>query len=172
MSTVVVGIDPGTGVKSPCGVVIFLPNTKKILYTANVTSRQRNQLKNLRYLPQQVYEHLNETIDFSHNPKEITIYIETFVMRGKGGQTLHRFIGAVISRFPIDTPVVEVANTKVKRLVTGDGDASKLAVGLGVLEFFKENESSAREINKLIDNQEWDILDAFAIAIAGIIDGN
>jgi len=166
---IVVGIDPGTGVKSPCGVAAFTVAQKTILLAANVSSKQRNQLKNLRCLPEEVYQTINEAVDVQHDPQQVKIYLEEIVMRGKGGVTLQRHIGAVISRFPMLTPIDTVGVTRVKRLVTGNGDAEKREVGLGVIKFFGSNPESESIVKDYFEDSQWDILDAFAIAIAGLM---
>lgn len=156
-----VGIDPGTGVSSPTGIAIF-DTDGNIEFTGTIACNYKDANKRLRYIADQL-KHL--TNDY----KEIDLVcIETFVMRGKGGQTLQRMIGAAIATVKHETPIQEVFNTTVKRIVGLTGKAGKFEVGNGVLNWFlTKNEKSSNSIVELIADEQWDILDAFAIGISG-----
>ena len=58
---------------------------------------------------------------------------------------------------------MQIQNTSVKRLVGGTGTADKLQVAKGVQAYFK----GSTTIEKYIKEENWDILDAAAIAISG-----
>ena len=64
--------------------------------------------------------------------------------------------------------VTEVYNTTVKKNVGGHGRASKQEVAKGVLKFFKKKEHAHTIIQEFIKTESWNILDAFAIANAGL----
>lgn len=156
------GIDPASGKSSNCGIAVFDYMTKDI-YAADVARSGAPEIsKRLQEIPRRVRDYYKH---FEY--EKPTVVIEAFVMRGKSGQTLQRLIGAIISHLPIGTPVTEVYNTTVKKLVGGHGGSTKQAVALEVLNWFGSNEKSCETIRELIYTQEYDILDAFAIGIAG-----
>jgi Holliday junction resolvasome RuvABC endonuclease subunit len=158
---IVVGCDPGTGVKSPTGLVSFDSGSKVIFGFTNIRSKSKTTEGRAKDIAIEVGERVSEL-------KPGTFCIENFVMRGKGGQTLQRFIGAVLSHLPEGWEIKQPFNTAVKRIVAGDGDADKRGVAEGVHKFFYRNPKSSKIIEELILNEEWDILDAFAIGIAGV----
>ncbi len=156
---IIVGIDPGTGVSSPTGLVIFDADGK-IIFTCTISS----DAKETNYRLREITAQIQGTIEMFEVD---LICIETFVMRGKGGQTLQRMIGAAIATTD-PVPLQEVYNTTVKRIVGGSGKADKSQVGRGVHQWFAgKSEASAKKIDKLYENAQWDILDAFAIGISG-----
>ncbi len=163
----VVAVDPGTGVKSPAGLAIFDPITLDISAAEALwCPNDKDPDKRIRF----IVAAFSSALKFYKNEELALFCIEDFVMRGKGGVTLQKMIGAVVSRVPDEIPVIHVQNTRVKSLVAGNGAADKLEVGLGVLKYFSKNERSAAQISLLIEDEEWDILDAFAIGIAGLKD--
>lgn len=162
---IVVGCDPGTGVKSPTGFVAFDPSDKHIIHFTNVKSKSKTTEGRAKDISKRVSELITEL-----EVEPGVFCIENFVMRGKGGQTLQRFIGAVLSHLPDGWEIKQPFNTAVKRIVAGDGDADKLEVAQGVSRYFQRNLESYKIIEELTLHEEWDILDAFAIGIAGISD--
>lgn len=161
MNFKIVGIDPGTGVSSPTGIAIF-DSEGTIDFKTTISCNYKDGNKRLRYI--------SDTLkDLTNNYDGIDLVcIETFVMRGKGGQTLQRMIGAAIATVKHETPIQEVYNTTVKRLVGGTGKADKAQVGEGVYKWFhSKNQDSSLIIRKLYMEDQWDILDAFAIGISG-----
>lgn len=155
MSPYLVGIDPGTGVSSPTGFVVFNRETKDIEHATTFKPKSKNKFKSI---PEQFKNLI---------PEESSVCIETFVMRGKGGQTLQQMIGAYMSVIPDCCTITHIYNTSVKKFVGGSGKSDKHAVALGVGFYFRLNFKSRQMIESFIENEQWDILDAFAIAIAG-----
>lgn len=157
----IIGIDPGTGVKSPTGFVDF-DSDGEIYSAVTIGSKQKDTIERIREIAYSIFKRTNGEHDL--------ICCETFMMRGKGGETLQRMIGATIGA-TTPTPVQEVYNTTVKRLIAGIGDGSKSEVAAGVARWFrtKGNEKSIEKINELIRTSEWDLLDAFAIGISGYL---
>ena len=90
-------------------------------------------------------------------------------MRGKGGETLQRMIGAYMSQFPYDCPSIHVQNTTVKKVVGGSGKAEKDQVAAGVAAWFSSNSASASLIKELTLKHEYEILDSLAIGITGYL---
>lgn len=152
-------IDPGTGVSSPAGFVEF--NAEGRIFTAKtITTKKKTANERLKEITSQIQEQMTGEADL--------ICIENFYLRGLGGQTLQRMIGASIGVSPSKTPIQEVQNTTVKRIVGGTGKADKETVADGVYHWFAERDSeSVGIIQRLICDEQWDILDAFAIGIAG-----
>jgi Holliday junction resolvasome RuvABC endonuclease subunit len=158
---IVIGVDPGTGVKSPTGVFVFNEKTKQILLTAEVRSKSKDQY--------QIFADIAATVRaFAEQTKAKTLVVEKFAMRGASGEKLHKLIGAIGAQSVQLCQVLEAQNTSVKRIVGGHGASDKGQVALGVLTYFAENRNSALEIEELIKQESWDKLDAAAIGIAGL----
>jgi Holliday junction resolvasome RuvABC endonuclease subunit len=153
----VIGIDPG----STTGVAIFDTDTKSIELAELYEAIHDDYDDKIRWLSDAVKECIDDTKNIE------LICIETFVMRGKGGQQLQKLIGGYISATPDGVPVRHVFNTTVKKLVGGKGNDDKEAVANGVLTYFSSNVESKRKILKIISKEQWDLTDAFAIGIAG-----
>lgn len=163
---IVMGIDPGTGVSSPTGVVAFDAETRLILLSEIINGKKIEKERRARWIASGLAE-LIDTLSADPITKIGLVSIETFVMRGKGGQTLQNLIGALESRIPDDARIQRVFNTTVKRIVAGSGDAEKLEVALGVLAWFNDIAISANEVRSMIKFEKWDLTDALAIGIAG-----
>lgn len=165
----VAGIDPGTGSNSALGLVVFDTETREIAACTEIWADVSKQptYDRIRSLARQA----GELFNLPGNASSFT-FIEYFVMRGKGGETLSRMVGALITKVPEGSSFIEVQNSTVKKLVGGHGAASKELVAEGVLEYFADNEESFTLISELIHGENWDALDAFAIAIAGVIRQN
>jgi Holliday junction resolvasome RuvABC endonuclease subunit len=153
----VIGIDPG----STTGIAIFDTDTKDIELAELYEAIHDDYDDKIRWLSDAVKECIDDTKNIE------LICIETFVMRGKGGQQLQKLIGGYISATPDGVPVRHVFNTTVKKLVGGKGNDDKEAVANGVLTYFSSNVESKRKILKIISKEQWDLTDAFAIGIAG-----
>ena len=167
----VIGVDPGTGLASPTGFVCIDADTRTIEWAENVGSKHKpleHRIKEISEVIEMYFVNLAEAL----GPKDkVTVCIESFVMRGKGGETLQRLIGSLMGRVPYNFEVVHMPNTRMKNLVGGTGKADKQQVAEGVLEWFGDAElgtacESYRAIKSLISLKEWDILDALALAIA------
>lgn len=163
----VVGIDPGTGMSSPTGLVIFNPDTKDIFYAKRVQPpKDKMDLRSrLRYIAHEVHSAL-EALD---PDIQTEAYCESFVMRGKGGETLSRLTGALLTAIPEHITVRKVANLTVKKAVTGSGKASKEEVleGLTTWSTSPLNEDTYEWLRRVCLTASWDLADALAIGIAG-----
>lgn len=162
----VVGIDPGTGMSSPTGLVIFNPETKDIFYAKRIQPpKDKMDLRSrLRYIANEVFEALN-----SLDPEIRTeAYCESFVMRGKGGETLSRLTGALLTAIPEHITVRKVANLTVKKAITGSGKASKEEVQAGLIDWcVGANLDTHTWLYRVKSSEAWDLADALAIGIAG-----
>jgi Holliday junction resolvasome RuvABC endonuclease subunit len=156
----ILGVDPGLGTKSPCGLALFTLEGTIIDFTKVWTDKNTPQQKRLNDIALASWD-LGKTSKL--------VCIESTVMRGRGGESLQRLVGAITSRFP-KHDVKHVQNTTVKRIVGGTGQADKAQVASGVLQWFKDkgNKKSVTIVNNLIESEDWDILDALAIGIAGM----
>ena len=160
----VIGLDPGTGVTSPTGFVAFDPDARVLVHSERIWAPPGDISQRCRYVAACVEESL-----LAIDPEmECSVYIESFVMRGKAGENLARLTGALMAAVPEHLqPVRTVHNTTVKKVVGGHGRADKIQVAQGVLDYFREAELTRAEVETLIDKADWDILDAAAIGIAG-----
>lgn len=159
---IILGIDPASGKTSNCGIAVFNYDSKDIYAYEAARSNSNIIYERIYEIPRKV---ANQYLEITGQPTEV--YIEAFVMRGKSGQTLQRLIGGIISHLPKKASINEVFNTTVKKIIGGSGASTKQQVALGVLNWFGPNEKSCEIIRELIYAEEYDILDAFAIGIAG-----
>lgn len=165
MSVLVCGVDPGTGKSSPTGFAVIDPLTRDIIFVTTFTSSLVEPAHIIKDISEQLEVELNQ-IDPDIN---VWVYIESFVMQSKAGETLARLTGSLMAAVPYWFRVRFVHNTTVKRLVAGHGGGDKAMVAAGVLAWFECNEESAQIVKELTAKKEWDQLDALAIAIAGIM---
>lgn len=165
---IVFSIDPGTGVKSACGIAVLSvkPGQEpELLHIEDVWAirPQPTTMMRIRDVVDQVEQLMTEWYEKSDG--SFAVAIESFVMRGKGGETLQRFIGAVLTRVPTNkTKIIEVANTKMKKFVGGTGKADKELVLKKVLIKFPAND-------KLIlagIREQYDGIDAVGIGLTAI----
>jgi Holliday junction resolvasome RuvABC endonuclease subunit len=161
---IIVALDPGTGASSPTGFVYFDAVTKEVIGHGTFTSSYAEADKRIREISEQFDNALDVVLLVTGDP---LVCIETTVMMGKGGQTYQKLVGAFVSRIPYNVTIRHVFNTTVKKLVGGSGHAKKDAVAEGVLHWFRDNKEARELIRELIQMEQWDILDAFAIGIAG-----
>lgn len=163
MKRIVCALDPGTGASSPTGFVAFDPDSRELLHAQNVTSSHKRFEHRIKDIAEQVSDGLS-AID----PElEVFVYIESFVMRGKAGEMLARLTGALMSAIPYEHNVGLVYNTTVKKRVGGSGRADKKEVAKGVYLWAAQNPATKKAVGELIEAGEMDVLDAFAIGIAG-----
>jgi Holliday junction resolvasome RuvABC endonuclease subunit len=163
----IIGVDPGSGASSPTGLVVFDPQTLDVLFADNITASKRDLHHRIQIISNQLTDIIT-ILEAEYGKRPITFCVESFVMRGKGGESLQRLIGSFLGRLPARYEVRHVQNTKVKKALAGHGHAEKDEVAAGVLDYFKSNKSSYEAVNRLIKAGEWDILDAFAIGITGV----
>lgn len=166
--TIIIGVDPGTGVSSPTGFVGIDSYTREILWQEKVGSKHKKLEHRIREISELIDMHLISVDQGKEPSTQVLVCIESFVMRGKGGESLQRLIGSILGRVPYGFTVVHVPNTRMKHVMGGSGRADKPEVGQGVLEWFEgENPSAVKQVKILLADREWDILDALGIAITG-----
>lgn len=171
---IVIGIDPGAGSRSPTGLA-FINIAKMSIETHQLWPDDRKapmtiRLINLREQLQDAQLDYYNKQNTSHD-LDVLVCCEYFVMRGKGGESLQRLIGAYYSCFAEYNKFIEIQNVKVKQFIGGSGDATKLEVAKGVAEWFKnKNKESFKSVNRMIKQELWDALDALAIAISGYLE--
>jgi Holliday junction resolvasome RuvABC endonuclease subunit len=161
----VFGVDPGAGVKSPTAVTAFEPIKDYLIGGSLITPGdfEKETDRKMKFMADSFAREINQ-MEIS---KGDLICFESFVMRGKGGETLQRLIGAFLSKVPYNVEIMHVQNTAVKKHVGGSGKASKLEVAEGLLEFFKADKYMKQTLTKHIDQRNWDFLDALAIGVTG-----
>ena len=161
----VIGIDPGTGVTSPAGLVVFDTETRIIYEAAQITTTTRIHHRVISTVAAQLGAFIQRAAD---KERKTLVCHEDFVMRGKGGVTLQRLIGAIFTHIPKEGFDVEsVYNTRVKMFTGGDGASDKAKVAAGVLKYFEKNLDSFKTVRAWINAGLWDLTDAAAIGIAG-----
>lgn len=163
---IVCGLDPGSGTSSPTGFALFNADTRDILNLSAIASLHKAHGKRLYDL----HEH-TATLLMAVDPISYTlaVYVESFYIKGRGNQILQQVIGALKAAVPTYAELEDVANTTVKRLVAGTGSAGKDQVAFGVYQWFQGNDGSAEQIVNLIEQKNWDLTDALAIGIAGVM---
>jgi Holliday junction resolvasome RuvABC endonuclease subunit len=177
------GIDPGSGKSSPSAVVAFDPETKYI-ESVKIINGSKDFTEAMLASPNELGDYISVL------PEDTKYYIEKFVMRGRGGETLQKFVGAFLHKlYSRSKDVSFVQNTSVKALIGAHGQCSKEDIGIGVLSWFSDNDLSVKIIENILKEAtyihpdevdkkrkpkskitQWgkfDILDAFAIAITG-----
>lgn len=163
---IIIGIDPGSGASSPTGFSAFFSDTLEILYAGNITTPKRDLKDRIKHISD-VFEATLLEIRKEFPTVPIICFIESFVMRGKGGETLQRLIGSLMGRIPYDVPLFHVQNTRIKLAMAGHGHADKQSVGAGLLQKFLTNPDSHGLIEKLLAKGEADIIDSLAIGLTG-----
>lgn len=163
----VIGIDPATGSTSDTGFSVFDTDTLDILYADKILTSKRLLHHRIKEISDVLDLTLHD-IDAANPDKEIVVCIESFVIRGKGGESLQRIIGSFMGRVPYRFELTHAQNTTVKVALAGHGHADKMSVAVGLRDMFKEhNKKSGEVIEGLILKREFDILDSLAIGVAG-----
>jgi Holliday junction resolvasome RuvABC endonuclease subunit len=165
----VIAIDPGSGVSSPTGLTIIEYYSKEIFVAKNLYTKKRELAHRIKDISDNLEIEVLEFLKMLPKEAICLVCIESFVMRGKGGETLQRLIGSFMGRIPYHIPIEHVQNTTVKLAMAGNGHAEKELVALGVLKFFESNQESKALIEKLTKAKEADILDSFAIGVTGCL---
>lgn len=165
--TLVIGLDPGTGSKSPCGYAAFCPETKDILTIKALWTKFEDTRHRIKDISDEVGYLITNQLDAVEYPKTM-IFVERFVMRGASGETLQQLIGGLMTKIPYTAGFGAIYNTTVKSVVGGTGKADKAQVAEGVAQYFKSNKTSSQLCKRLLKEKEWDIFDALAIGIAGL----
>lgn len=163
--TLIIGIDTSSGAKSETGYSVFNAETKEIISAESfaVPKAYGGSLHyRVRFIAG-VMEDAFMAVLNKYPAARVYCYIESTVMRGKGGESLARATGAVLAACPYSFEQEFISNSTVKMLVGGHGRAEKGTVAAGVLDWFSGNALVA----ELIEQQKWDALDSLAIGIAG-----
>lgn len=159
-----VGIDPGTGVNSGLGIAIVDVETGRVLLCTSVWPTQVGRKI-------QAWQRIRELVEAIRLGLELveenigSIHIESFVMRGRSGETLARLVGGIITIVPKGATFVEVANTRVKKIIGGSGSDDKKTVAMALKKFYPKDVTL---IEGLIRKEDFDALDALAIVTAGL----
>ena len=161
----IIGIDPGTGISSPTGFAILNPDEKVAIDVVQFTSQNKKHEHRLKEIAEEVGEAFRR-IDEAFPQAEVTVYYETFVMRGKAGENLARLTGAITSRIPNRFASRGIFNTTVKKLVGGHGHADKDVVAIAALNWLY---GKGAALNAAYEMYSPDEKDAIAIAIAGYL---
>lgn len=161
----VVGIDPGTGLKSNLGLSVFDTKTRDIVLAQELPALWGKS--NAMHRIASIVDQFQEIIIPQFSTPDVLFCVESFVMRGKGGETLQRLIGAILSAVPIHCRIHEIQNSTVKLDSAGHGAADKKSVATGMADFFIRNSHAHKCIMKLILEEKWDILDSLAIGVSG-----
>lgn len=165
-SNYIIGVDPGTGLSSPLGWSIINIDTKEIIYYNQIGSKCKSAEHRIKEIADQFEAELAAI--YPIEGANFYCYIESFVMRGKGGMTLQRLIGAILSRVPYDIPIEHVQNTTIKLIMAEYGHADKKSVAEGSAYYLRDTPNSKYLIYEMIESDDsWDILDSLAIAITG-----
>jgi Holliday junction resolvasome RuvABC endonuclease subunit len=159
--TIIIGLDPGTGVSSGTGFGAFDPDTREILHVEEITSKKKASHARIR----EISERLRDILSAIDPDAAVEVYLERFVMRGRSGEVLARLSGGLLACIPERCGVGEVQNTTVKRVVGGHGTADKVQVAKGVHDYL----GSQPELEQAIQDEAWDVTDALAIGIAGYL---
>lgn len=163
---IIIGIDPGTGISSPTGFSAIDVHTKEIFYAGNITTNRKELAHRIKHISD-IFENTLLDIVKANPNATITCYVEQFVMRGKGGETLQRLVGSLLGRIPYDIGVEYIQNSTVKAVIAGHGQADKTSVARGLEGYFLTNPKSYGLIKELVENGEFDIIDSLAIGITG-----
>ena len=165
---IIVGIDPGTGTKSALGFCILDSDVNRILLAGEIWPDKKSApaYKRIRSICAQL-----RTVLIPASKKGGLLVTESFVMRGKGGETLQRLTGAVHVTAGEKFDVAEVSNMKLKQILseTGTGDAAKEDLAYGIQRWFatKGRVDEARMLEQFIEDRKFDATDAIALAVAG-----
>lgn len=164
---IVIGLDQSTGTRSNFGYAVVDLDKMEILRASEFVVEKARTLdsqalrKRIKHLAATVMQEIKTdqkrfgSIDY--------IFLEGFVMAGKGGESLQRLVGAIMLITPNEIPVDFAHNLQTKMFITGSGKAEKHEVAEGLKKFFPKS----RLLIDLIDSKRYDALDAIAIALAG-----
>jgi Holliday junction resolvasome RuvABC endonuclease subunit len=167
VNTIVIGIDPGSGSSSACGLCAILPEAREIVAHRALWPVKYSQpaIRRVKDIAEQAALFIADVVrDYPNHV--VVVGIESFVMRGKGGETLQRLIGAILTRVAYDYKIVEIQNTTMKKFVGGRGASPKSEVAEGVRKFFGPNPASWALATDLTERGEEDVIDALGIGIA------
>lgn len=159
----VIGVDPGSGSKSACGLALYDRLENKVIETKAIwaeAGRDKPTWHRIKSVALQVGLYISET---SVEKDDLEVHIEWFIMKGIGGQTLQRLIGSVMTLLPYHIKVEEVHNIGTKKNLTGRSVADKEQMGQALLE--RLHIDNYEYVQTLIKESRWDEIDAIAIAL-------
>lgn len=166
----IIGIDPSSGAASALGICIIDSRNRKILDIDEILPAGKYTSVEVRI--RLIANKLKQILSKYYYYESALVATEFTIMKGKGGESLNRAIGAIISSVPLEKDGwiwKNVQNTSVKLLVAGAGNAEKEAVALGTEKFFINDPPSIDIIKSLIKLEKWDIMDATAIGITAYL---
>lgn len=156
----VVGIDPSTGAKSALGFSVFDPNTQEILILKEMVYPSPDLRTRMKGLILQIVRELKKLDEAKLN---YVVFIESTVMRGKGGESLQRLIGAIMTIVGTGVQVNDVSNMQIKSFIGGTGKADKQQVATGLIKFFPKDEL----LLEMIRAHRYDALDSLGVGVTG-----
>lgn len=167
----VIGIDPGTGSESALGICLYDSEFKQILFTESIwpttgkAPRDMSTRERIYRISDKVKD-IVESIVESYGVENVGLSIEAFLIRGKGGETLMRLKGAVLSKVPLKLEVVEIQNTTVKKRAGGTGAANKKEIAEHLQTILPS--TNKEHMKELARSCKWDEVDAVAIAYSAV----
>jgi len=156
----VVGIDPSTGAKSALGFSVFDPNTSEILVLKEMTHPHPDLRTRMKGLILQIVKELRKLDDAKI---DYVVFIESTVMVGKGGESLQRLIGAIMTVIASGIRVEHVSNMQIKSFIGGTGKADKQQVAMGLMKFFPNDDV----LGDMIRAHRYDALDSLGVGVTG-----
>lgn len=148
---------------SATGWCIYDPNTDEIIDAGEFrTFGKQTTWQRIRELARLVGVKMQQ-LTTVYGPLEVRI--EVFVMKGVAAEVLYRLTGAYIAMIPADAHFMEIHNIVLKKDLTGDGRADKLAIAEALIKRFVNKPNSLDKLNQLRQNKSEDALDAVAIAV-------
>lgn len=161
----IVALDQSTGSRSDFGFCVVEMDTMDILVAKAIKIKKDPDLRKRIKL---IAAHIAAEFKLlEQQGVDYAIFIEQYVMMGKGGESLQRLNGALMVVAPSNREMHFINNLQVKKFVTGSGKAEKRDIAMGLLEIFKSNKNSVDLINNLMVGSNWDALDAIAIGVTG-----
>lgn len=159
MKRIVVGIDPSS---NSAGFAAIDIDARELLHAETIVANSKAAPRErIRFIADAIGL-LLESID---PDADVCVFSENTVMRGAGGATFQRCIGAIQSRVPMRMTFMDIQNTTVKKLVGGHGKADKVEVAYGARSWL----SQQHQLDHLITTGQFDVTDAVAIGIAGLL---
>jgi len=166
-----IGVDLGFGVKSATAVCIIDTEFDILKFFQVTPGLIKDHSKKLQYISTVVGKNLRDYFGTDYDRHRITITIEKFVMQGPSGQTLQQLMGAVISHIPSYMEVKHYHNISLKKTITGSGKAQKIDMANSLIEIAHKyrNRPTIELLEKWKESEEWDLIDAAALAYTGIM---
>lgn len=156
-----VGIDPSSGARSSVGFSVIDMETMQILVAKEFKIPASPDLKvRLKHIAAHM---VKEFKILEVQDQEYIICIEQTVMRGKGGESLNRAIGAIMVTMPLARKLYHVSNMRMKLFISGSGKGDKKDIAEGLKKYFPNSDL----LFQLTTSSRWDTIDSIGIAITG-----